>query len=434
MAIEPLITICLPAFRAERDIARSLSSALSQTYRDFRVIVSVDKADEDDTLGVIQSTFSDPRLEVIVQTIKQGFPGNINVLLDRVDTPYFTILPHDDEIEPRYLESLLTVLQGRPDASVAYTDVIIINECQRIHRHLDGLDTPLADRISAYYATGNMYIPMRGLSPRWVLDRSIRFPTEIVEGRSADDIYVLNLLLAGPGVRIEKPLFLKQAYANSTSHLWAKRAREDSSWHLATMAPNIASQLHLIASVDMPTNDRIACIGACLTDAMSRQIALSEPGEEHLSTSLHTLMTFVLAASLGSPESSPDRVSTIVQSAAMRRADGTLMDVLGMRARWRNDHSEAVRLLRAEPNIGVKRPEIAAAKAHSCISLNQPKQAYDAAIETEDTELLGVTFWLHLCKLLYDTGESPSAMQALIRARKSDPTHPGIAGLAALLK
>ena len=104
-----------------------------------------------------------------------------------------------------------------------------------------------------------------------------------------------------------------------------------------------------------------------------------------------------------------------------------------MRARQLGDHEQAVRLLRAGPNHGIARPEIAAARAHSAVALDRVEDAFEAARETGHGSMLGASFWLHLCKLLVDNDDPAAASVALDRAREADPGHPGIPGHQRLL-
>src|SRR4029434_4251541 len=61
----PLFTIGIPTFNRAQWLARSVHSALSQTFSSFEVLVS-DNASEDETAEVLRQ-FSDQRLAIIRQ-------------------------------------------------------------------------------------------------------------------------------------------------------------------------------------------------------------------------------------------------------------------------------------------------------------------------------------------------------------------------------
>ena len=61
----PLVTVIVPAFNAERTLAETLRSVLSQTYRNIEVFV-VDDGSTDGTADVARSFVSDdPRVTLI---------------------------------------------------------------------------------------------------------------------------------------------------------------------------------------------------------------------------------------------------------------------------------------------------------------------------------------------------------------------------------
>ena len=62
---QPLVSILIPAFNAERYIKETLGSALAQTYRHIEIVV-VDDGSTDGTANIIKS-YNDPRLRYVYQ-------------------------------------------------------------------------------------------------------------------------------------------------------------------------------------------------------------------------------------------------------------------------------------------------------------------------------------------------------------------------------
>ncbi|MEQ9813809.1 MAG: glycosyltransferase family 2 protein [Azospirillaceae bacterium] len=266
----PRVSILVPAYRAGAFLGRTLRSVGGQTVDDYRVIVSIDDADAQ-TVAAAEDFAADPRLTIIRQSRRLGFVGNINFLLDRVDTRFFCILPHDDEIAPRYLEALLAAAEANPAASVVFTDMrqhIGDLVFELVMRPLDG---DLVERIANYYGSIPGGLPMRGLSPGALLRSGLRMPDTLPDGRAADMIYVLSLLIQGPGIRVAEPLYDKHLVGQSTSLGWGRRSEDDPGWRMASWTPAVVAQLRMLAALDLPEPERLACMAACLGHTMARR-------------------------------------------------------------------------------------------------------------------------------------------------------------------
>jgi glycosyltransferase involved in cell wall biosynthesis len=95
----------VPVYEAEDFIAETLTAVEHQPHARLPVLVSVD-ASSDGTAEVSRQFEHDRRFTVHVQPERLGWIANINVLLDRVETDFFFIMPHDDLIEPGYVKAL----------------------------------------------------------------------------------------------------------------------------------------------------------------------------------------------------------------------------------------------------------------------------------------------------------------------------------------
>ena len=113
MSRAPAVTLCIPVWQAEAFAARTIDSALGQSYPHLRVLLSVDLS-TDRSVDVCRSFADDPRVEVAEQRRRLGWVGNVNFLLDNVSTPYYSVLFHDDWIVgvgPVHVDSLFRDFQ-----------------------------------------------------------------------------------------------------------------------------------------------------------------------------------------------------------------------------------------------------------------------------------------------------------------------------------
>src|SRR6185436_19175419 len=118
---------------------------------------------------------ADDRFDIIVQPSQLGWVGNTNATLDRVVTPYFFILPHDDLLHERYIELLLQQLMAHPEAVNAYSDVELFGPERRVTMTKIDLDGSFLARVNAFMnPRWTSWIPWRGLTRSSVLAGGLR--------------------------------------------------------------------------------------------------------------------------------------------------------------------------------------------------------------------------------------------------------------------
>ena len=100
----PLISIIIPAYNAEKYLTSCLSSIEQQTYQNFEVII-IDDGSKDFT-GDICDTFAtkDNRFKVIHQK-NQGVSVARNKGIEKARGEYIAFIDSDDKITPEYLSS-----------------------------------------------------------------------------------------------------------------------------------------------------------------------------------------------------------------------------------------------------------------------------------------------------------------------------------------
>ena len=121
----PKVTIGIPTYNRASMLRESISSALSQSYEDFRLLVC-DNASDDGTEGVIAS-FDDPRIEYVRSETNLGMIGNFNRVIELADADAVVLLSDDDVLYPEYLASVVPVLASHPSVGVVHTALDLID-------------------------------------------------------------------------------------------------------------------------------------------------------------------------------------------------------------------------------------------------------------------------------------------------------------------
>jgi len=105
-------------------------------------IIVVDNASADDSPNLIKNAFPDIRM--ICSTTNLGFGGGSNLGVRYARGKYLAFLNPDTVVEPGWLESLVLALEANPDAGLATSKILLIDDPNRINTcgnnvHITGL-------------------------------------------------------------------------------------------------------------------------------------------------------------------------------------------------------------------------------------------------------------------------------------------------------
>lgn len=131
----PLVSICIPAYNAERFLGEAIESALLAAPADSEVIV-VDDMSSDSTLKVARAT-DDPRVRVIANPENLGRARNINRGMELAEGETVTVLPADSALTPNSIRDRLAALDEAPEVAFAYGAAQFVDENgipTRVHR------------------------------------------------------------------------------------------------------------------------------------------------------------------------------------------------------------------------------------------------------------------------------------------------------------
>ncbi|MEY3499564.1 MAG: putative glycosyltransferase EpsE [Bacteroidota bacterium] len=122
------ITIGMPVFNDIDFIEESLKSILSQTFDNFKLIISDDGSTDGCEDICRKYAQSDHRIEYIRQPKNLGISKNMEFLLSKAETPYFMWAADDDLWSENYISKLIALLELDNDAVCAFCDYYHIDE------------------------------------------------------------------------------------------------------------------------------------------------------------------------------------------------------------------------------------------------------------------------------------------------------------------
>ncbi|GHF67642.1 glycosyltransferase involved in cell wall biosynthesis [Amycolatopsis bartoniae] len=134
------ISVCVPAYQAERYLAGTLRSVLAQSFRNFELVV-VDNASTDRTARIL-AEFRDPRLRVVRNDTVLPVAENWNRAVAESRAPLVKLVCADDLLHPRCLEWQHAVLTRDPGLALVCGRRTMVNEQSRpmsVNRGLRGL-------------------------------------------------------------------------------------------------------------------------------------------------------------------------------------------------------------------------------------------------------------------------------------------------------
>ena len=137
----PRLSIGLTVFNSERYLDDCLRSLLTQTFKDFEIIVS-DNASTDRTEAIARAYAArDDRVRYVRNRINIGAAGNFNQAFRLSSGEFFKWAAYDDLCDPDCLRQCIEILDRDPGVVLAYPGIVGINEHGHVTvRHDPGPD------------------------------------------------------------------------------------------------------------------------------------------------------------------------------------------------------------------------------------------------------------------------------------------------------
>ena len=270
----PAITVCIPVYKPRDFLRQTLESVRRQSFSDFQVLVAIEPAGQTD-ISFLGSILEDSRFRFFWNSEVLGWAANINSLLQRVDTEFFAILPHDDALHSKYLTTLHEALIRNPDAIAAYADILFLGHQTAIKSRLPD-NTSLFARLWAFYLGGAEAVPWRGLTRSRALDGGKTFPNNRFTGFAVECEWAQHLLSTGATLRCTDTLYYKRTFApgeETVSSGWVNKFDTETlaaalEWHRKAMLAGIPAQLS--------TDDKLAVTLACELAMLHRWLTLHQ--------------------------------------------------------------------------------------------------------------------------------------------------------------
>ena len=139
----PLVSIIVPVYNAQNNVARCLESICGQTYQELEIIVLNDGSTDDSLAICEQFRAKDPRI-VVVDKENEGVSCTRNAGLVLAHGDYIQFVDSDDALDPDYTQNLVqAALQHSADLVIAPYWMVIPPHSTKTGYFLETLQTSL---------------------------------------------------------------------------------------------------------------------------------------------------------------------------------------------------------------------------------------------------------------------------------------------------
>lgn len=122
---QPLVSICVPTYNAEKTILSTIQSILNQTYRNLEIII-IDNASTDNTWTLL-SKLNDPRMKIHKNAENVGWSKNFDRCVEVASGKYVAIFHADDLYMPDMVQRQVQAFQENPTVGAVFTMAKRIN-------------------------------------------------------------------------------------------------------------------------------------------------------------------------------------------------------------------------------------------------------------------------------------------------------------------
>jgi GT2 family glycosyltransferase len=133
----PKVSLCVPAYQAERHLRSTVESLLAQDYHDFELVI-VDNNSSDGTRAILKD-FDDSRIRVVRNESTLPLVDNFNLAVSQCRGEFVKLVCADDILYPECIAAQSAILERNPDIALVSVQTDFVDDDGSLLRPARGL-------------------------------------------------------------------------------------------------------------------------------------------------------------------------------------------------------------------------------------------------------------------------------------------------------
>ena len=128
---QPLVSVIIPVYNAEKYVEQAVRSIMTQTYKNLEILIT-DDSSTDGSFAILQRLAEeDPRIKLFKNEQNQKIVRTLNALIERANGKYIARMDADDISLPKRIEKQVAFMESHPDYAMCGTNAWCIDETGR---------------------------------------------------------------------------------------------------------------------------------------------------------------------------------------------------------------------------------------------------------------------------------------------------------------
>jgi GT2 family glycosyltransferase len=125
LSSQPKVAVVILNWNGRNYLEKFLPPLINSSYGNFEIIV-VDNCSTDDSISFIRQTY--PNIRIIQFEKNYGFAKGYNKALEQIESDYYAILNSDVEVQIRWLEPMVELLEKDPSIAACQPKILSYND------------------------------------------------------------------------------------------------------------------------------------------------------------------------------------------------------------------------------------------------------------------------------------------------------------------
>ena len=127
---QPLVTVGIPTYNRPEGLDNTLKNVMAQTYKNLEIIVSDNVSTDAEKVAAVVKKYQEKGMSISFfrQEKNLGSIGNFHFLANQANGDFFLWAADDDDIDPTYVQELLSMFDANKKLSIAMTGYEVIDQ------------------------------------------------------------------------------------------------------------------------------------------------------------------------------------------------------------------------------------------------------------------------------------------------------------------